>query len=103
MTGDTANIVIAALLVSLIGATVAVTVRHYTSQNWMPTIQDVWYYILSGGVSVALVLLGSDTVTILSATTGINTPLAILKSAIDKYQDREITKLKKEVSELRGE
>ena len=85
---QTANLVLAALVVSLVGATIAISIRHYTSQNWLPHIEDVWYYILSGGTSIALVLLGADTVTILGATTGINTPLALVKTGIDKYTAR---------------
>jgi len=85
----TANLVLGALLLSLVGATVAVTVRHLTAQNWHVHWQDVWYFIFSGGISVALVLLGMDTVTILTATTGINTPLAILKTTMDKYSEKK--------------
>lgn len=84
----TANLVLAALVVSLVGATIAISIRHYTSQNWLPHIEDVWYYVLSAGTSIALVLLGADTVTILGATTGINTPLALVKTGIDKYTAR---------------
>lgn len=85
----TANLVLAALVVSLVGATIAISIRHYTSQNWLPHIEDVWYYVLSAGTSIALVLLGADTVTILGATTGINTPLALVKTGIDKYTARQ--------------
>lgn len=85
----TANLVFAALLVSLVGATLAVAVRHYTSQNWTPQLQDIWYYVLSGGIGVTLVLLGYDTGTILTATSGINTPLALVKTATDKYSERK--------------
>ena len=73
-----------ALLVSLVGATVAMSVRHKTSNNWHPNLSDAWFYILSGSVSVTLVLLGYDTASILAATTGINTPIAILQTAIEK-------------------
>jgi hypothetical protein len=85
----TANLVAAALAVSIVGALVAVSVRHYTSQNWAPEIQDVWYFIMSAGISTALVLFGYDTGTILMATTGINTPMALFKTAIDKYSERK--------------
>lgn len=84
----TANLVVAALVVSLVGATIATAVRHYSAQNWHPHIEDIWYYVLSGGTAVALVLLGADTVTILGATTGINTPLAVLKTSVDKYTQK---------------
>ena len=84
----TANLVAGALLVSLIGSFVAVAIRHYTSQNWVPHIEDVWYFILSGSVSVTLVLLGFNTPEILAASTGINTPLALIKTGIDKYAVR---------------
>jgi hypothetical protein len=85
----TANLVIGALVLSLVGATVAVTVRHLTSQNWNFHIQDIWYYIFSGAISISLVVLGMDTATILAATTGINTPIAVLKSSMDKYSERK--------------
>jgi len=85
----TANLVLASLVVSVIGALVAVSVRHYTSQNWTPQIQDVWYFFMSAGISVSLVLFGYDTGTILMATTGINTPMALFKTAIDKYGERK--------------
>jgi len=81
--------VLAALVISLVGALVAVSIRHYTSQNWTPQIQDIWYFMMSAGVSVALVLFGYDTGTILAATTGINTPMALFKTAIDKYSDKK--------------
>ena len=67
----------------------AVSVRHYTSQNWTPQLQDVWYFMMSAGISVALVLFGYDTGTILAATTGVNTPMALFKTAVDKYSDRK--------------
>jgi hypothetical protein len=89
ISASTANLVLAALAISLVGALVAVTVRHYTSQNWTPQLQDVWYFMMSAGISVALVLFGYDTGTILTATTGINTPMALFKTAIDKYSDRK--------------
>ena len=79
----------AAILLSLVGATLAVAMRHYTSQNWTPELQDVWYYVLSGGISVTLALLGYDTATILTATAGINTPLALVKTGMDKYADKK--------------
>ena len=85
----TANIVIAALAVSLVGALLAVSVRHYTSQNWTPQLQDVWYFALSAGISVTLVLLGYDTGTILTASSGINTPLALVKTGMDKYSEKK--------------
>ena len=85
----TANLVMAALVVSVVGALVAVSVRHYTSQNWTPQVQDIWYFFMSAGISVSLVLFGYDTGTILAATTGINTPMALFKTAIDKYSDRK--------------
>ena len=85
----TANIVVASILISLVGATLAVAVRHYTSQNWTPALQDVWYYVLSGGIGVTLALLGYDTATILTATSGINTPLALVKTGMDKYSERK--------------
>ena len=85
----TANLVIASLVVSVVGALVAVSVRHYTSQNWTPQVQDVWYFMMSAGISVSLVLFGYDTGTILMATTGINTPMALFKTAIDKYSERK--------------
>ena len=85
----TANLVIASLVVSVVGALVAVSVRHYTSQNWAPQVQDVWYFFMSAGISVSLVLFGYDTGTILMATTGINTPMALFKTAIDKYSERK--------------
>ena len=84
LTLATANVVLGGILVSLVGATIAIAVRHKTSQNWNVNIEDIWYYVLSGGVSVALVLLGFDTGTILGATTGINTPLAVIRTAIER-------------------
>ena len=110
VTMRTAIIVAGALILSLIGATVAVTVRHLTSQNWVFHIQDIWYYMLSCSISVALAVMGADTITILSATTGVNTPLAIVKSTIDKYTERkgrrdyetEIQELKSMVMALEG-
>lgn len=113
ITSATANLVIAAIAVSLVGATLAVAVRHYTSQNWTPELQDIWYYVLSGGIGVTLVLLGYDTGTILTATSGINTPLALTKSAIDKYSEHkenakieankaEIDAIKKQIAEKGG-
>jgi uncharacterized membrane protein YfcA len=89
ISATTANLVLAGLAISVVGALVAVTVRHYTSQNWHPEIQDIWYFCMSAGISVALVLFGYDTGTILTATTGINTPMALFKTAIDKYSDRK--------------
>jgi hypothetical protein len=85
----TGNLVLAALVVSVIGALVAVSVRHYTSQNWVPQLQDVWYFMMSAGISVALVLFGYDTGTILAATTGINTPMALFKTGMDKYAEKK--------------
>lgn len=85
----TANVVAAAILLSLVGATLAVAVRHWTSQNWTPALQDVWYYVLSGGIGVTLALLGYDTGMILTATSGINTPLALVKTGMDKYSERK--------------
>ena len=109
LTWETAAIVAAALLVSLVGATVAVTVRHLTAQNWVPHLQDIWYYIFSASIAVTLSLLGADTATLLGATTGINTPVAILKTTIDKYTERksngkakEIQELKRKLAELEG-
>jgi len=85
----TANLVMAALVVSVVGALVAVSVRHYTSQNWTPQVQDIWYFFMSAGISVSLVLFGYDTGTILAATTGINTPMALFKTAVDKYSEHK--------------
>lgn len=62
----------------------ATAIRHKTSNNWTPNLEDIWYYILSGSISVSLVLFGLGTAEILAATTGINTPIAILKTALDK-------------------
>ena len=45
--------------------------------------------MMSAGISVALVLFGYDTGTILAATTGVNTPMALFKTAVDKYSDRK--------------
>ena len=84
ITWATSNVVVGALLVSLVGATIAMAVRHKTSNNWKPNLEDVRYYVLSGSVGVALVLLGTDTATILAATTGINTPLALIQTAIER-------------------
>ena len=102
----TANLVVAALMVSLVGATLAVAVRHYTSQNWSPQLQDIWYYVLSGGIGVTLVLLGYDTGTILTATSGINTPLALVKTGMDKYSERKentkITENKEEIEKIKA-
>jgi len=81
--------VVAALACSLVGALLAVSVRHYTSQNWTPQIQDIWYFALSAGISVTLVLLGYDTGTILTASSGINTPLALVKTGMDKYSEKK--------------
>jgi len=89
VTAATANLVVAGLLVSLVGATLAVAIRHYTSQNWKPEIQDIWYYVLSGGIGAALIILGYDTGTILTATSGVNTPLALVKTGMDKYSARK--------------
>jgi len=108
------NLVIAAIAVSLVGATLAVAVRHYTAQNWTPQIQDIWYYILSAGIGVTLVLFGYDTGTILTATSGINTPLALVKTGMDKYSEKKenvrieantanITAMKQVVSGLEAE
>lgn len=84
----TANLVAGALLVSLVGATLAIAIRHKTSENWKPNLEDAWYYVLSGSVAVALVLMGADTSAILGATTGINTPLAVLRTTLDKRAGR---------------
>lgn len=95
MTLFTANLVAGALLISIIGATVAMAIRHITAiekednNKWMPNIRDAWYYVLSGTLAVCLVLLGFDTPTIIAATTGVNTPLAVLQSGIDKYTDKK--------------
>ena len=91
----TSNLVIAALLVSLVGATLATAIRHKTSENWHPNLEDAWYYILSGGLGVALVLLGQDTATILGVTAGVNTPLAVLRTAIDRRANANDPKLSK--------
>ena len=91
LTIETATLLISALLVSLVGSTLAVAVRHKTSENWKPNLEDVWYYILAGSVSGALVLLGYGTAEILAATTGINTPIAVLKTAIDKRRTSNVT------------
>ena len=88
----TANVVIGALVVSLVGATIATAVRHKTSNNWRPNMEDVWYYILSGGVSIGLVLLGFGTGEILAATTGINTPIAILKTGLERRNGSDTIK-----------
>lgn len=89
MTLATANIVLASLLLSLVGALVAVAVRHWTSQNWSVALQDIWYFALSAGISVMLALLGYSTGFILAASSGINTPLALVKTGMDKYTDRK--------------
>ena len=99
----TSNLVIGALLVSLVGATVAMAVRHKTANNWMPNWEDAWYYVLSGSVGVALVLLGQDTATILAATTGINTPLAILQTAIERSSGVQTPLGKASLSEIQKE
>ena len=91
LTGETAVLLISALLVSLVGSTLAVAIRHKTSENWKPNLEDVWYYILAGSVSGALVLLGYGTAEILAATTGINTPIAVLKTALDKRRTSHVT------------
>jgi len=85
----TANVVMGALLVSLIGATVAMGVRHLSSQNWSPNYEDLWYYVFGGSIAVAMVLLGMDTPYIISVTTGVNTPLALLKTGYEKYTDKK--------------
>ena len=85
----TANVVLGALLVSLIGATVAMAVRHLTAQNWMPNIEDIWYYIFSGAIAVCMILLKMETPYIISVTTGVNTPLALLKTGYEKYTDKK--------------
>jgi hypothetical protein len=90
LTMETALLVLAGLAISLVGATVATAARHWTSQNWHPKIEDVWYYVLSGSIGSALVILGADTITILSVTTGVNTPLAVLKTTIDKFYERRL-------------
>ena len=76
---------LASLALSVVGALVAVCIRHYTSDNWTPEIRDIWYFGFSAGISVMMGVLGFDTTAILATTTGINTPIAILKSGIDKY------------------
>ncbi len=91
LTGDTAALVAASLIVSVVGATLAVAIRHKTSENWKPNLEDVWYYILSASVSVSLVLLGYGTPEILAATTGINTPIAILKTGLEKRRFGNVT------------
>ena len=91
VTLETALLIMAAILVSLIGSTLAVAIRHKTSENWKPNFEDVWYYILAGSVSGALVLLGYGTAEILAATTGINTPIAVLKTALDKRRNGNVT------------
>ena len=91
LTSETAMLLISALLVSLVGSTLAVAIRHKTSENWKPNLEDVWYYILAGSVSGALVLLGYGTAEILAATTGINTPIAVLKTAIEKRRNGNVT------------
>ncbi len=91
LTGTTAGLVASALLVSLVGATLAIAIRHKTSENWKPNLEDVWYYILSGSVSVSLVLLGYGTPEILAATTGINTPIAILKTGLERRKMGNVT------------
>lgn len=88
----TANLVLAALALSVVGATVAVCVRHWTSQNWMPNIQDIWYFGLSAGISVFMAIMGFDSASILTATTGVNTPLALMKTTMDKYSERKENK-----------
>lgn len=98
LTMQTALLILAGLAISLVGATVATAARHWSSQNWRPGIEDVWYYILSGSIGTALVLFGADTLTIMSVTTGVNTPLAVLKTTIDKLQER---KLDAEIAEAR--
>jgi len=85
----TANIVVAALALSLVGGLVAVATRHWTSQNWNPQIQDVWYFALSAGIGVFMATMGYDTAMILTATTGVNTPLALAKTTMDKYAERK--------------
>lgn len=85
----TMNIVLAALALSVVGALVAVSVRHYTAQNWEVQLQDIWYFAMSAGISVTLAILGYPTGTILAATTGINTPLALVKTGMDRYSDRK--------------
>ena len=91
LTIETATLVLGALLVSLVGATLATSIRHKTSGNWTPNLEDVWYYILSASVSGALVLLGYGTAEIIAATTGINTPLAILKTGLERRRNGNIT------------
>lgn len=98
----TSNVVLGALLVSLVGATLATAVRHKTSGNWKPNFEDAWYYVLSGSVSVALVLLGYGTGEILAATTGINTPLAVLKTGLERRNGKTtIAELEKKIEELK--
>lgn len=82
----TANIVFAAIVLSLVGATFAVGFRHYSAQNWKPHPEDIWYYIISGSLSVMLAVLGFDTASILAASSGVNMPLALVKTGWDKYQ-----------------
>ena len=74
---------------SLVGALVAVAVRHWTSQNWTFALQDIWYFMLSAGISIMLALLGYSTGFILAASSGINTPLALVKTGMDKYSERK--------------
>jgi di/tricarboxylate transporter len=102
----TANIVLGALALSIVGALVAVSVRHYTAQNWEVQLQDVWYFALSAGVSVCLALYGFDTGTILAATTGINTPMALVKTGLDKIADKKtapVTLEKASLTDIRAE
>jgi hypothetical protein len=93
LTNETAVLIISALLVSLVGSTLAIAIRHKTSENWKPGLEDVWYYILAGSVSAALALLGYGTPEILAATTGINTPIAVLKTGLER-RNAGHTKLK---------
>lgn len=91
LTSETATLIISALLVSLVGSTLAIAIRHKTSENWKPNLEDVWYYVLAGSVSAALALLGYGTAEILAATTGINTPIAVLKTGLEKRRYSNVT------------
>jgi hypothetical protein len=94
------------LLGGIGGTTFAVATRHLTSRNYNWGLEDNWYYVLCAGVSIGAWLFGGDWTSGFLLTSGINTPLALARNAVNaktngKDKAAQITALEEKIAKLR--
>ena len=89
------------------GTTFAVATKHLTGKNYTVHPEDKWYYVLAAGASIGAFLFGGDWTSGFLLTSGINTPLALMRNAIQYKQNgttkaMEIEALTAKLAKLKG-